>query len=241
MTDLTRGIEAPGRRLDLMTRVDPRKAIRRARLHSLLVRSIRLAIVVIAGFAIISVAIIAIFDPFKRLPGNISVGHVGLNGSLVTMTAPMTAGMRPNGQPFELHSVSGVQDILKPDIVKLLGVTAKIVMDDSSTSKITAETGVYDSSKDVIWLKGNVHIVNDSGYNMHMPSATVNIKSSALVTKEPVVVLLNGGRVAAASMDIEDNGHKISFDGDVKSVVDSRMTMDDDDSGTDQAEAEAAK
>ncbi len=241
MTDLTRATEAHRQRFDLMTKVDPRKAIRRARLHSLLVRHIRLAIVVFAGFAIISVAIIAIFDPFKRLPGNISVGHVGLDGSLVTMTAPKTVGMRPNGEPFELHSVSGVQDILKPDIVKLFGVHAKIVMDDSSTSRITADKGVYDSSKDLIWLKGNVHIVNDSGYNIHMPSAEVNIKSSALVTKEPVVVLLNGGRVAAASMDIEDDGHKISFDGDVKSVVDSRITADEDDSGAGQVEVEATK
>ncbi|MHB8884027.1 MAG: LPS export ABC transporter periplasmic protein LptC [Methylovirgula sp.] len=241
MTDLIRGTEAPRQRLDLMTRVDPRKAIRRARFHSLLVRHVRLGIVVLAGFAIISVAIIGIFDPFKRLPGNISVGHVGLKGSLVTMAAPKMAGMRPNGEPFELHSVSGVQDILKPDIVKLFGVHAKIVMDDSSTSRITADSGVYNSAKDMIWLKGNVHIINDSGYNMRMPSATVNIKSSALVTKEPVVVLLNGGRIDAASMDIEDNGHKISFAGDVKSVVDSRITAEEDGSGTAQMEAESSK
>lgn len=241
MTKLVHGPEAPRQRLDLMTRADPGKAIRRAQRHSLLVRHIRLAIVVISGFAIISVAIVAIFDPLKRLPGNISVGQVGLKGSLVTMAAPKMAGMRPNGEPFELHSLSGVQDILKPDIVKLFGVNAKIVMDDSSTSRITAASGVYDSSKDMIWLKGDVHIINDSGYSMHMPSAAVNIKSSALVTKEPVVVLLNGGRIAAASMDIEDNGHKISFDGNVKSVVDSRLTVDGDDSGAPDMEAESTK
>lgn len=239
MTDLTRATEA-SRRLDLTTTVEPRKAIRRAKLHSLLVRHIRLAIVAICSFAIISVGIIAIFDPFKRLPGNISVGHIGLQGSLVTMTAPKTVGMRPNGEPFELRGVSGVQDILKPDIVTIFGVDAKIVMDDSSTSKITAQTGIYDSGKDMIWLKGNVRIINDSGYDMRMPSAWVNIKSSALVTKEPVRVLLNGGHVAADSMDIEDDGHKISFAGNVKSVVDSSISVSEGDSGG-AGEAEASK
>jgi lipopolysaccharide export system protein LptC len=126
---------------------------------------------------------------------------------------------------------------LKPSVVELFGVDAKIGMDDSSSSKITAESGVYDSSKDMIWLKGNVHIVNDSGYDMRMPSAVVNVKSSALITNEPVVVLLNGGRVMADSMDIEDNGHKISFDGGVKSVVDSSISIDDGDDGAAQAEA----
>ncbi len=235
MTDLTRGTEASRRRLDLTTTVEPHRAIRRARLHSLLVRHVRLAIVAICSFAIISVAIIAIFDPFKRLPGAISVGHVGLQGSLVTMAAPKMIGMRPNGQPFELKGVSGVQDILKPDVIKLFDVDAKIGMDDSSTSKIRAQTGIYDSSKDIIRLQGNVRIINDSGYDMQMPSATVNIKSSALVTEEPVVMLLNGGRIAADRMDIEDNGHKISFDGGVKSMLDSTIRVGEGDSGAGEA------
>jgi lipopolysaccharide export system protein LptC len=235
MTDLTPATQASRRGLDLAT-VDPRQAIRRARLHSVLVRHIRLAIIVSSSVAVISVAVIAFFDPFKRLPANISVGHVGLHGSRVTMDAPKMSGMRPNGQPFELHGVSGVQDILKPSVVELLGVDAKIVMDDSSASKITAQSGIYDSSKDMIWLKGNVHIVNDSGYDLHMPSAIMNIRSSALITNEPVIMLMNGGRVIAHHMDIEDDGHKISFDGDVKSIVDSSISADDGDASADHAE-----
>ena len=236
MTDLTRGTQALRRGLDLAT-ADPRRAIRHARLHSLLVRHVRLAIIVSSTLAIVSVAGIALFDPFKRLPANISIGHVGLQGSRVTMAAPKMSGMRPNGLPFELRGVSGIQDILKPSVVELLGVDAKIVMDDSSTSKITAQSGTYDSSKDMIWLKGNVHIINDSGYDMRMPSASVNIKSSALISNEPVVMLLNGGRIIADRMNIEDNGHKISFDGDVKSVVNSSISIDDGDGSADQAEA----
>ena len=215
MTDLTRGTQGSRRGLDLAT-VDPRKAIRHARRHSLLVRLVRVGIIVSSVLAIASLAFIALFDPFKRLPGNISVGHVGMQGSRVTMAAPKMSGMRPNGQPFELRGVSGIQDILKPNVVELFTVDAKIGMDDSSTSKITAQSGIYDGSKNMIWLKGNVHIVNDSGYAMRMLSAVVNIKSSALITNEPVVMLLNGGRVIADRMDIEDDGHKISFDGDVK-------------------------
>jgi len=191
----------------------------------LLVRGVRWGIVISSGFAIISVGIVAIFDPFKRLPGHISVGHIGVNGSVVTMTAPKMAGMRPNGEPFEMHSLSGVQDILNPDIVKLFGVNAKIVLDDASTSKISAVSAVYDSHKSMVWLKGNVHVVNDSGYDMRMPNAALNIKSSSLVTNEPVVVTLNGGRVIADSMDIENDGHKITFSGDVKSVIDDRITI----------------
>jgi len=235
MTDLARGTQASRGGLDLAT-ADPRQAIRRAKLHSLFVRNIRLAIIVSSTLAIVFVGIIAFFDPFKRLPANISVGHVGLQGSRVTMTAPKMSGSRPNGQPFEVTGVSGIQDILKPSVVELIGVNAKIGMDDSTTSKITAQSGVYDSNKDKIWLKGKVRIINNGGYDIHMPSATVDIKSSALVSKEPVLVYLNGGRVAADHMIIGDNGHKISFDGEVNSMVDSSITAAQGEAGSSQAE-----
>ena len=202
----------------------------------LLVRHVRLVIIASSTLAIAAVGYIALFDPFKRLPHDVSVGNVGMHGSEVTMTAPKMSGMRPNGQPFELKGVTGSQDILRPNVVKLFGVDAKIGMDDTSTSKITARSGIYDSSRDMIWLKGSVHIVNDSGYDMRMPSAFVDIKTSALMTRDPVVMLLNGGRVLANTMNIENDGHKITFDGDVRSVVDSNISVDAED-GTDQPEA----
>ncbi len=67
MTDLTRGTQGSRRGLDLAT-VDPRKAIRHARLHSLLVRLVRVGIIVSSVLAIGSLGFIALFDPFKRLP-----------------------------------------------------------------------------------------------------------------------------------------------------------------------------
>jgi lipopolysaccharide export system protein LptC len=240
MTDFTRGNLPTHHRIDLQT-VDPGKAIRRARLHSALVKHVRTLIIISSGLAIASVAIIAFFDPFKRLPGKVSIAGVGMQGSRVTMKSPKMAGMRSNGRPFELEGVSGIQDVLKPNLIELSGVKAKIVMDDLTTSRITARDGLYDSSNDVISLKGNVHIINDSGYDVRMPSATVNVRSSSLITKEPVVVLLNGGRVVADRMDIEDDGHKISFDGDVHSTVDSSYSVDNDGGGSDTGQAEAQK
>jgi lipopolysaccharide export system protein LptC len=72
-------------------------------------------------------------------------------------------------------------------------------------------------------LREDVRIKNEvSGYDMRMRSATVDLQSSALLTEEPVLVIMNDGNtISADRMDITDNGHKISFQGEVKSVVDS--------------------
>ncbi|HLH12950.1 MAG TPA: LPS export ABC transporter periplasmic protein LptC [Methylovirgula sp.] len=234
MTD-ARARGGPGASLDLPVG-RPQRAIRIARWHSIFVRHVRILIIAGCSLAIIALGIVVFFDPFKRIPHNLSVSQVGLQGSIVTLQAPSTKGFRQNGQPFELTSVSGTQDILNPHIIKLVGVNAKIGMDDASTAKVTARTGVYDSSADIVWLRTDVRISNeDSGYDMHMRSATVDLNSGALLSEEPVTVTMDSGStITADRMEISDNGHKVTFQGQVQSIVPS-SGWDDEGSGSQEA------
>jgi lipopolysaccharide export system protein LptC len=220
MADPARVRTAPGGRFDLPVG-QSRRAIRIAMVHSVFVRYLRHFIIFGCSFAVLALGIIVLFDPFKRLPHNLSVAQVGLQGSVVTLQGPKTTGVRSDGEPFELNGVSGTQDILNPHVINLVGVDAKIGLDDATTAKVTADTGIYDSSEDVVWLRTNVRIKNDvSGYDMHLRSATLDLNSSALVTEEPVFVTVDGGNtISADRMDITDSGHKISFQGQVNSSI----------------------
>jgi lipopolysaccharide export system protein LptC len=234
MADLARARTDLGGRLDLPVG-QSRHAIRVARLHSAFVHYLRHFIILGCGLAVLAVGIIVLFDPFKRLPHSLSVADVGLKGSVVTLKGPKTRGVRSDGQPFELSGISGTQDILNPHVINLVGVDAKIGLDDSTSARVTAETGIYDSNEDVVWLRTNVRIKNDaSGYDMHLRSATVDLNSSAFVTEDPVLVTMeNGNSISADRMDITDNGHKISFRGQVNSSI----LMGDSDSDANSAEA----
>jgi lipopolysaccharide export system protein LptC len=220
MTDLTRARGMPAGRRDEPGRKS-RRAIRMARFHSIFVRYLRHIIIFGCGFGVLALGIIVLFDPFKRLPGNLSVSAVGLQGSVVTLIAPKTKGFRADGQPFEVSGISGTQDILNPHIVNLVGVDAKIGLDDATTARITARTAIYDSGQNMVWLRTDVRIKNDaSGYDMRLRTATLDLDSSALLTEEPVFVTMNdGSTIAADRMEISDNGHKVSFEGEVKSAV----------------------
>lgn len=234
MTDLARFRTALGDGLDVSAGQSHR-AVRVARLHSVFVRYLRHFIVFGCSFAVLALGIVVLFDPFQRLPHNLTVTDVGLKGSVVTLKSPKTTGIRGDGQPFELTGVSGTQDILNPHVVHLTGVDAKIGLDDATTARVTADTGTYDSSEDVVWLRTNVRIKNAvSGYDMHLRTATVDLNSSALVTEEPVFVTMDSGStISADRMDITDNGHKISFAGQVSSSI----VTGDADSDTNSAEA----
>jgi lipopolysaccharide export system protein LptC len=234
MADLARFNTALGDRLDRSVG-QSRRAIRVATLHSVFVRYLRHFIVFGCSFAVLALGIVVLFDPFQRLPHNLSVTDVGLKGSVVTLKSPKTTGIRSDGEPFELTGVSGTQDILNPHVVHLAGVDAKIGMNDATTARVTADTGMYDSSADVVRLRTNVRIKNAvSGYDMHLRSATVDLNSSAFVTEEPVFVTMDSGStISADRMDITDNGHKISFEGRVNSSI----VTGDADSDTSSAEA----
>ncbi|HTV32924.1 MAG TPA: hypothetical protein VME69_07445, partial [Methylocella sp.] len=62
-------------------------------------------------------------------------------------------------------------------------------------------------------------IKNSTGYDMHLSSARIDFKTGGLASELPVRVLLNGGTIAAKRVDVSDNGHKVSFDGEVTSVI----------------------
>jgi lipopolysaccharide export system protein LptC len=221
MTDLTRTPGTGASRLDLPTGAS-RHAVRHARWHSLFVRYLRHFIIAGALLIVLIVGFLIVFNPFRQLQKNLSSGAVGVNGTVVTLSTPKMEGVRQNGQAFELTGASGTQDILNPTIIKLAKVDAKVGLDDRTTARITALSGVYDSSRDYVWLNQNVRIRNtDAGYDMYTQKAEMDFIKGKMITDTPVKLLLNGGSVVNADqMIISDNGHKISFSGHVKSVVD---------------------
>ncbi len=221
MTDLTRAPAKGTSGLDLSAGAS-RHAVRRARWHSIFVRYLRHFIIAGAVLVVLIVGFLILFNPFRQLQKNLTSGAVGLNGTIVTLATPKMQGIRQNGQPFELTGASGTQDILNPSIIKLVGVDAKVGLDDRTTARITAAHGVYDSTRDYVWLSQNVRIKNDdAGYDMFTEKVEMDFISGKMITDTPIKLLLSGGSVVnAARMSISDDGHKISFSGHVSSVVD---------------------
>jgi lipopolysaccharide export system protein LptC len=218
MLDMTGAREEPGGGLDLPI---PERggAVRFARIHSARVKFLRYAIIGSCSTAFLLLGFLVFFDPFGKLPQNISIGGVGLDGTRVTIASPKITGFRKDGRPYDVRATTGYKDILKPDITELVTIDARVGMGDGSTSRITAKTGVYDAAKESVFLQGAVRIKNPTGYDMRMSVATMDFNSGGLVTDQPVDVLLNASSITADRMEISDNGHKISFFGHVKTVT----------------------
>jgi lipopolysaccharide export system protein LptC len=191
-------------------------AYRRALRHSRFVRFLRIALPLVSFLALGGTLIFVYLDPFKPLPINIDIGSLNLDGSKITMDHANLRGFKDGDLPFTILATKAIQDVSTPYIVNLEGLTSDIVMPDRSAAKIKADTGVYDSQKDVLNVKGHVDI-RTPRYTVLMQSGTMDFKTNRVISRDAVTVEMAGGTIDAGAMNVFDNGDRVQFNGKVRS------------------------
>ena len=197
-----------------------RGGFKAAHRHSARVRLFRRAAIAGSLLAITLIPAVALMNPFRRLPGDISVGRAALDGTKITLDFPKISGVQTDGRPFEIKARSGTQDITAPNIIELLGIDSKIGAANASTTWVSAARGIYDSLHDKMTLAGDIRIKSSTGYDIWLRTARIDFTTGGLVSEEPVRVILDGGTIAARQLDVSDHGHKVSFGGEVTSMID---------------------
>jgi len=192
------------------------EAYRRAIRHSKLVRFLRIALPLGSAIAVGATLILVYLDPFRALPVNIDIGSLNLDGSKITMDHANLRGFKDGDLPFTILADKAIQDVSTPYIMNLEGLTSDIVMPDRSAAKIKADTGIYDSQKDVLTVKGHVDI-RTPRYTVLMQSGIIDFKTNRVISREPVSVEMADGTIDAGGMNVFDNGDRIQFDGHVRS------------------------
>jgi lipopolysaccharide export system protein LptC len=208
-----------GERAGLPVRDSRKAAFREASRHSARVRFLRRAILVGSLGGILVVVIIGLFDPFSRLPKNITVGHTGLDGTRITMESPRLSGYHQDGHPYEVRAAAGVQDIRNPNIIELHEVDARFTLTDNSIAHLESPAGVFDNGRNLMTFPGRVQITTTSGYDIHMQSAEMDVKAGTMTSNDTVTVRMNNGTIAADRLSMTNaDGPKIIFDGNVRST-----------------------
>ena len=204
--------------------------------HSARVRFLKRAIVLGSLLGVTAIALVAVFNPFRHLPGAISMSGVGVSGTKITMESPKISGVQQGGGPYQVKAKSGIQDITTPSLMELIGVDALVGMADATTTHVTSEHGLYNSRADTMALNGDVKIANTSGYTLNLQSALLDFRDGLLTSHERLRVDITGGEVSSDDIAISNNGHVIAFRGHIASRFDSD---DPQDAPTVQAEAES--
>ena len=195
------------------------RAFVRARRHSARVRWLRRGLYLACVSCTAGLVLGAIFDPFRVLPAGLSMGDINLNGSRITMDLPKLTGYRNDGRPYSVTATTATQDIRVPGIVDLTDLRADVGMSDKSRAKVEAQSGHYDSGKELLSLSTAVKLTSDNGYNVRLDHVDIDFHAGTMVSDRPVSVVMSNGSIDADSMLISENGKRLAFTGKVRSIL----------------------
>ena len=195
-----------------------RRAFAAAERHSRLVRFMRIATPTVVVLAIATLIFFAMFDPFRREIGGLTIGELSVDGSKIVMSHPRLTGTRKDGRAYVVNAVKAIQDVAHPATVELREIDGDVAMADDSRMRINAVFGFYDNVHQLLKLMQNVHLRSPS-YDVTLAVADIDFKSGVYRSDQPVTVVTNGGAtIHSDSAEARDNGGELTFTGHVRST-----------------------
>lgn len=194
-------------------------AFRSARRHSARVRVLRIGMAGGAAGLVAAIVLVTAFDPFGSVLHGVSVQGAAMEGTKVTMSTPRLSGFQKDGRPYEIEADRAVQDIKTPTYFDLYGLKARLTMEDRTSTRLSAASGSYNSTTEIMTLGGGARVTGDNGLDVQAADATVQFKTSTLFTDKPVNVAMPGKRITADSMRITEGGKRVAFDGHVHTEI----------------------
>jgi lipopolysaccharide export system protein LptC len=203
-----------------MSRRDSERAFRAARRHSRLVRFLRVALPAAVVLIAVGMSLITWFNPLRMLTAlPVNINDLVVSGTKITMEQPRVNGFTKDQRAYEFTAQAAAQDLTKPDIVELRTINAKVEMEDKSTMTMTADTGVYDTKREMLTLESNILLTSSNGNTGKLNQAVVDVRKGNVVSDQPVELEMLQGILNANKLEIVDSGALIRFHGGVNMVL----------------------
>lgn len=190
-------------------------AFQRARRHSLLVRTLRLALPIgavgLAAFYALTLGV-----SWRLGAGRLNVGEVQLTADDLTMKNPSYFGLTKDGGRYEVRAKKAIVEFNREAPIKLIDVDGDLVQTNSVVTKLKAKHGLLDNAKNELELFDGIEIEGSNGLKARLQRAKVFSKEHRVVSKDPVDVLMPAGRVLGATMTLRTDTKEYTFVGDVK-------------------------
>jgi len=189
----------------------------RALRHTRLVTGLR-TILPLCALATIGLFFSLIFT--NELPvANVKVDSAGIQEGKLVMENPTMAGFDSKSRPYDVRAVQAIQDVAQPGKVLLNNIDAKLPVDASSFANVLANSGIYDTNSEKLFLDKNVTITGARGMDMLLKDADIDIKSGTMASKNPVKANSNDTNISADSVRVEEGGNRILFNKRVKMTI----------------------
>jgi lipopolysaccharide export system protein LptC len=173
---------------------------------------------VVVGTILISVAL-AGYRNFARALRDVAFEGIGIDGGKITMDKPRLSGSRPGGGGYLITAAKAMQDPRNTGVVDLALIGGDITTADRDVSRLSAESGHYETADETLDLAGDVRLKN-SHYEIFLSSVHIAFKTGGYVSKEPVKLrIFPDTTITADAFEVKDGGAEALFDGRVHTIM----------------------
>lgn len=148
--------------------------------------------------------------------GEFRVGEGGVAGAHIdglVMDNPRYVGVDDQRRPYQVSAGTASQQAKSDTHIYLDGPKADMLVSDDSWVALTAESGIYDRSIEVVELTGGVTIFYDRGYQFQSDSARIDLRAGTASGDRPVTGHGEAGEISGQGFRIFDRGARIIFTG----------------------------
>ncbi len=187
-------------------------AIKEARRHSSKVMMLRLLLPICA------IAVFGLYFIPRKIEAK--VGETGVFSVDPSFTGkllnPKYSGFDKKNGKYVVQAAYALPNLKKTHIVKLHKIQADAENKNQGWIKMDAVDGVYDSKKENLELSKSINIATNTGLTARLLSASVNMKTQIIQSKEPVNVKMPNGTVDASALTFDASASLLTFQKNVR-------------------------
>jgi len=122
-------------------------------------------------------------------------------------------GVDDQNRPYTVTADNAIRDVNSPDAVIFENPLADITLQDKTWIAVKAVSGSLNRKTELLYLKDDVTVFHDSGYEMHLQDIRIDLKQKNAVTSLPMRAQGPMGSVSAQSLSVKNHGDLIVFGG----------------------------
>ncbi len=172
--------------------------------------------IVLPAFAIALILAVAFWPRFLLDGGRFQIvadesGNLGIDR--LSMINPRFQGTDARDRPFTVTAERAVQDLSDDDLILLARPKADMTLEDGAWVALKAEQGFYHRDAETLDLAGGVDLFHDDGYEIHTPSAAIDLNGGTAEGRDPVSAEGPFGQLTSEGFRVAERGAIVEFTG----------------------------
>lgn len=170
------------------------------------------------GVAVLSILAIVIWPELKPSTTRIQIANVTTSDTSIPSDRDTAVDAKFNGsdrygRPFTITAPHAENTGNNDGGLNLTSPVSDMTLADGRKVHLTADRGIYNPNTRIVDLYGNVVFIDDNGYRVESPTATIHLDEALITGSDPVTGYASFGQVDGVGFRVVDSGEHVFVNG----------------------------